>query len=116
VISYLVDQNFNEHIVDGLTLRDATVELIHVRDVALAAAPDTKLLEWAADHGRVVLTHDRGTMPAFAYARVAAGAPMRGVFVVSDEMPIGQAIDELLIATHCLSQDECDAVVKYFPM
>ena len=38
MISFLVDQNFNEHIVDGLTRRDAALEFIHVRDVGLAAA------------------------------------------------------------------------------
>jgi hypothetical protein len=46
------------------------------------------------------LTHDRKTIPPVAYARVAAGLPMPGVFLVSDEMPISQAIDEVLIAVH----------------
>jgi len=116
VIAFLVDQNFNEHLVDGLTRRDATLEFTHVRDVALATAPDPTILEWAATHGLVLLTHDRRTIPPFAHARVAAGLPMPGVFLVSDDMPIGQAIDELLIAAHCLSPDECKDMVKYFPM
>ena len=44
--SFLVDQNFNEHIVDGLTPRDATMEFTHARDVGLAAVPDLVILEW----------------------------------------------------------------------
>jgi predicted nuclease of predicted toxin-antitoxin system len=116
VIAFLVDQNFNEHIVDGLTRRDVTLEFSHVRDVNLAAAPDPKVLEWAALQGLVLLTHDRKTIPSFAYARVAAGLPLPGVFLVSDDMPTGQAIDQLLIAAHCLSPDECKDIVKYFPM
>jgi hypothetical protein len=116
VIALLVDQNFNEHIVDGLTRRDATLEFTHVRDVGLVAAPDPTILEWAATHSLVLLTHDRKTIPPFAYARVAAGLPMPGVFLVSDAMPIGQAIDELLTAVHCLSADECKNLVRYFPM
>lgn len=116
MISLLVDQNFNEHIVDGLTRRDAALELIHLRDVGLGAAIDSTVLEFAAAHGRVLLTHDRRTIPQFAYARVAAGLPMPGVFVVRDDMPMGQAIEELLIAVHCLSQDELTGIVKYFPM
>jgi predicted nuclease of predicted toxin-antitoxin system len=116
VIAFLVDQNFNEHIVDGLTRRDATLEFTHVRDVGLAAATDPLILEWAAAHGLVLLTHDRKTMPSFAHERVAAGLPMPGVFLVNDDMPVGQAIDELLIAAHCLSPEECQDVVKYFPM
>ena len=64
--SFLVDQNFNEHIVDGLTRREATLEFTHVRDVGVAAAPDPRILEWAAVHGLVLLTHDRKTIPPFA--------------------------------------------------
>jgi hypothetical protein len=41
---------------------------------------------------------------------------MPGVFVVSDEMPVGQAIEELLIAAHCLSPEECEDIVRYFPL
>jgi len=61
LIAFLIDQNFNEHIVDGLTRRDASLEFTHVRDVDLAAAPDPTILEWVAAHGLVLLTHDRTT-------------------------------------------------------
>jgi predicted nuclease of predicted toxin-antitoxin system len=116
VIAFLVDQNFNEHIVDGLVRRDATLEFTYARDVGLAAAPDPAMLEWAAAKDLVLLTHDRKTIPSFAHARVAAGLPMPGVFLVSDDMTIGQAIIELLIAAHCLSPNECKDSVKYFPL
>ena len=116
MISFLVDQNFNEHIVDGLTRRDATLEFIHVRDVGLAAAPDPSVLEWAAEKGLVLLTHDRKTIPPFAHARIAAGLPLPGVFLVDDRMQIGQAIDEVLFAVYCLTPSECKDIVKYFPM
>jgi predicted nuclease of predicted toxin-antitoxin system len=116
VTEFLVDQNFNEDIVDGLTRRDASLEFIRVRDVGLAAAPDPAILEWAATRNLILLTHDRKTIPPFAHARVAAGLPMPGVFLVSTDLPVGQAIDELLIAVHCLTADECRNLVKYFPM
>ncbi len=116
MIPLLVDQNFNEHIVDGMTRRYAALDAVHVRDVGLAAAPDPQVLEWAASERRVLLTHDRKTMPGHAYARTGAGLPMPGVFLVSDDMSVGQAIEELLIAVQCLSMNECHGLVKYFPM
>ncbi len=116
MISFLVDQNFNEHIVDGLVRRQANLDCVHVRDIGLAAAPDPTILNWAAAEGRVLLTHDRRTIPPFAYARVLAGLPMPGVFLVAGDMPVGQAIDELLIAIQCLSPEECEDIVTYFPM
>jgi hypothetical protein len=41
---------------------------------------------------------------------------MPGVFLVNNEMPAGDAIEEIRIAVHCLSEEECNDVVKYFPM
>ena len=56
-------------------------------------------------HNRIVLTHDRATMPDFAYDRIIVGQQMPGVFVLNDRMPIQQAIDELLLI------DECNDVI-----
>jgi hypothetical protein len=102
--------------VDGLTRRDANLSFTHVRDVGLAVAQDPIILEWAAKHGLVLLTHDGKTIPPFAHARVAAGQSMPDVFFVDDQMPIGQAIEELLLAAYCLTPDECKDIVKYFPI
>ncbi len=66
MISLLVDENFNGHIVEGLTRLDPGLDLVDVQDVGLAAVPDPDILEWAARHGQVLLTHDRQTIPAFA--------------------------------------------------
>jgi len=53
-------------------------------------------------------------MPNFVYDRLIAGEPMPGVFLVSNRMPKGQAVDELFWAVHCLSAEDCMDQVKYF--
>ena len=116
MIEFLVDQNFNEDIVDGLTRRETILNFTLARNVGLEAATDESVLEWAASQDLVLLTHDRKTIPPLAHARAAAGLPMPGVFLVSNKMPVGQAIDELLIAIQCLSVEECENLVRYFPM
>lgn len=84
MIAFLVDQNFSERIVDGLTRRDMSLGFTLARDEGLAAVPDEELLEWSAAHGVVLLTHDGRTIPPLAYGRVAQGLPMPGVFLVDD--------------------------------
>lgn len=41
---------------------------------------------------------------------------MPGVFVFDDRMPIGQAVDELLIAAQCSNKGEWNDLVTYFPL
>jgi hypothetical protein len=55
-------------------------------------------------------------MPNFVYDRFIAGELMPGVFLVSNRMPKGQAVDELFWAVHCLSAEDCKDQVKYFPL
>ncbi len=94
MLRLLSDENFNGDIVRGLLLRRPNLNLLRVQDIGLGEADDPTILEWAAANNRIVLTHDRATMPDFAYARVVAGQPMPGVFVFDDRMPVRQAIEE----------------------
>ena len=90
--------------------------MVRVRDAGLEETPDPVILEWAATHNRVLLTHDRETIPFFAVARVRAREPMPGVFLVRDGKPIGRIIDDLRLAIHALSPEECQDMIRYFPV
>ena len=101
---------------DSLFLRHPELDLIRVQDVGLEGMEDSDILAWAAVHNRIVLTHDRTTMPDFAYARVVTEQPMPGVFVVDDHMGIRQAIDEILLIEHCSEHVEWNGLVVYLPL
>lgn len=110
------DENFHGDILRGLYRRRPDLEIARVQDVGLAGASDPDVLAWAAAENRILLTHDRDTMPKFAKERVRDAQSMPGVFLVSDSMPIGQAIDEILLAIDCLSEAECRELVTFFPL
>lgn len=116
MLGLISDQNFNERIIRGVSRRVPYLDLVRAIDVGLARVADPLLLEWAAAEGRIVLTHDVNTIPAFAYDRVRAGLVMPGIFLVSSSMPIGQAIDELTLAIEGSSQEEWKDTVTYFPL
>jgi len=116
MLRFLSDENFNGDIVRGLLLRRAGLDLVRVQDVGLAGSQDSTMLTWAAENERIVLTHDRATMPNAAHARVVAGQPMPGVFVLSDRIPVRSAIDELLLIDACSEQLEWAGLVAYLPL
>jgi predicted nuclease of predicted toxin-antitoxin system len=53
------DENFNGDIVRGLLRRKPDLDIAHVQDAGLSGADDPAVLEWAANEGRTVVTHDR---------------------------------------------------------
>ncbi|MHC5611883.1 MAG: hypothetical protein ACYTXA_12920 [Nostoc sp.] len=46
------------------------------------------MVDLTAASDRIILTHDRATMPDFAYKRLTKGEQMLSLFVVNDRMPI----------------------------
>ncbi len=109
------DENFRGAIVRGLLQRQPDLDLVRVQDVGLQGADDRDILAWAATEGRILLTHDRQTMPGFAYSRVRAGEAMSGVFVVDNQLPTGQAIDEILLRALCSEPAEWKNLVEFVP-
>jgi len=110
------DENLNGDIVRGLLRRNPDLDLVRVQDVGLVQALDPEILEWAASHGRVLLTHDVSTVPPAAYQRIGDGKPMPGVFIVPDRMPIGEAIDEILFLSMDVEVDEWKDQVLFLPL
>ncbi|WP_224086810.1 DUF5615 family PIN-like protein [Nostoc sp. MS1] len=116
MLSLLSDENFNGDIIRGLLLRQPNIDLLRVQDVGLRKVENPAILAWAAINERILLTHDRATMPDFAYNRLVQGELMAGMFVVNDRMPIRQAIDELLLLINSSEQAEWQGVVLYLPL
>lgn len=115
MLRFLSDENFNGDVVRGLRLRRSGIDLIRVQDVGLGGTTDPEVLAWAAAQDRILLTHDRATLPRFAHERAATGAHMPGVFVVSNRMAIGDAIREVLLIDECSDQKEWAGLVVFLP-
>ncbi|WP_017300220.1 DUF5615 family PIN-like protein [Nodosilinea nodulosa] len=116
MLRLLSDENFNGDIGRGLFLRQPSLDLLRVQDVGLQEVDDPAILDWAASNGRILLTHDRATMPNFAYERLSQGQPMPGLFVINDRMPVRQVIDELVLLIDASGQDEWNGLVLYLPL
>lgn len=116
MIRLLADENFNGDIVHGLRQRSAELDVVRVQDVGLAAAEDPMILEWAAREGRVLLTHDRRTMTRYAYERIERGDTMPGIVVMNDALPVGRAIEDILLLVEAGPEDEWEDQVRHLPL
>lgn len=77
-----------------------TVDLVRVQDSELRGAADRFILQRAAEQDRVLLTHDRQTMPKHAQARMSQHLPMAGVIVLDTRLSPSDAayavVDEIV--------------------
>ena len=110
------DENFNNDIVRGLMRRKPDLDIVRIQDVGLSGADDETVLEWTAQEGRILLTHDVSTLTHFAYERVTDGKPMPGVFEINRKVSIGIAIDDILLIAECSLEGEWEKQVCYLPL
>ncbi len=115
-IRFLADENFDRAIVKGIQRRAPALDIVTVQDVGLRTLEDPTVLAWAADEGRILLTHDLTTMKDHAYARVEAGQPMPGVFEIRESLARGLVIEELLLIAGAGAPDEWQGTVHYLPL
>ena len=64
----------------------------------------------------MLLTHDVSTITHYAYERVRAGASMPGIFEVGRHVPIGRAIEDILLLANYSLDGEWESQVRYLPL
>ncbi len=116
MLRFLTDENFHSDVSRGLIRRLPNLDILRVQDVGLANTADPLILEWAAQQGRIVLTHDVTTMPAFAEERIEAGLPMPGLIAASARLAIGRVIEDLSLLAQASYESELNGQILDLPL
>ena len=115
MLRLLIDQDLDQVILRGLLLRVPNLDVITAHQAGLSDASDPDLLAWAAEQKRIVVTHDRRTMPYHAATRIDSEEGIAGVIIVPRRLPVSQVIGDLEIIVSCSEVHEWENVVKHLP-
>ena len=115
-MQWLADENLNNDILRALFRVRRDLDVVRAQDVGLTGADDATVLAWAADHNRVLLTHDVSTITAHAYGRVMKGDAMPCVFEVSRPVTVGSAVDDIIPLSECSDSGEWEGQVRCLPL
>ena len=116
MILLLADEHFPHSIVDATRAVDSEDHFLTVQDVDLFEVHDREILAWAAQERRILLTHDVRTMPMYAAERLREGQAMPGLVLVPQSLPIGRAIDDLLLMAQCSQESDYEGIILRLPL
>ncbi len=116
MLRLLIDQDLDQVILRGLLLRVPNLDFITAHQAGLSDSSDPDLLAWSAKQTRIVVTHDRRTMPYHAANRIAGGERVAGIIIISRRLFVGEVIDDLEIIVLCSDMDEWENVIKHLPL
>ena len=117
---YLGDENFNQHIITGLRRLYPELDVIIFSESGLPEGlADPRLIEEAARLNRILLSHDKRTMPKHFAAVLARWFPMDrhlpGVFILQDDLPVAEAIEQLALVWGASRAEEWRDRIVYLP-
>ncbi len=115
-MKFLADENFNNDIMRGIWRRLPDADMTRVQDTIIAEADDDTVLEYAAEHDYIVLTHDVSTLRGIYYNRLGAGLGVPGVFLVVNQTPIAEVIDALEFIILASEPGEWAGKIAYLPL
>jgi predicted nuclease of predicted toxin-antitoxin system len=94
---FLADADLNHAIVRGLKRREPAVDFRSAREpMLLNGMQDADVLAVAAREKRMLVSHDFRTMPHH-FREFVAHYTSPGVFLISQALPVGRAVEALLL-------------------
>lgn len=115
-VRYLADADFNKAILTGLLRREPSIDFQTALAADLGGKEDPDVLAIAAASQRILVSHDVGTMLRHFRAFRKAGHHSPGVFMVSQSLDIGRAIDELHLIWFASDSVEWENRLVWLPL
>ena len=116
MLKFAADENFNGALVRGLRRSLPGVDIVRIQDEGLMGAPDPEVLDWCAQQGRLLLTHDVNTMPDHLAERLRQGKVGVGVVLVRDPYSMRQIIEDLILMVQCSDASEWLDHCNFLPL
>jgi hypothetical protein len=114
-IRFLADADLNRAIVIGALEREPAIDFITATEADLGGQGDPEVLEFAANQGRILVSHDTSTMPEHFSARLRSGRTSPGVFLARQRTSVGQIVYALLLVWSASSPVEWAGQIHYLP-
>lgn len=97
MIRFLADADLKGAIVRGCRRREPVMDFLSANDANLAGVLDPGVLALAAEQDRILVSHDFQTMPRHFGEFLQAHGSSPGLILVPQYLPIGEAVDELVL-------------------
>ena len=115
-VRFLADADLNKAIVSGVLRREPSIDFLTAHGARLREMKDPEVLALAAGQQRVLVSHDVGTMPAHFRAFMNEGKHSAGVFLVSQSLDVGKAIEDLLLVWLASEASDWDNRLEWLPL
>lgn len=114
-LRFQADVNLNELILRAACRREPALDFHTAEAASLGGLPDPKVLERAAEEGRILVTHDLQAMPRH-FAAFITIQQSAGLLLVPQSLPIAAVVHDLLLIWSTMAAEEWINLMWYLPL
>ena len=114
-LRFQADADFNQKIVRGLRRREPLLDFQDAHKGGVIGVSDPEVLRIAAESGRLLVSHDRKTMPGH-FARFQQSGTSPGLIIVSQDLDISGAIEDILLIWTATAPEDWTNHIGFVPL
>lgn len=114
MIRFQADADLDRDVVVGVKHREPALDFASAPE-RLVKLPDPQVLELAVSEGRILVTHDRRTIPLHFRKRLDEGKSSPGVFLVSQFESVGPVVEAILMVWSASQEMEWRNQIFHLP-
>jgi hypothetical protein len=111
---FQADEDLNAKIIAGLLRREPSVDFQTAKAANILGLPDHDVLAAASRDGRILVSHDRETMPAH-FSHFVTHSASAGLLIVSQNVAIREVIEQILVIWAASDAIEWRDRIVYLP-
>ena len=104
-VRFQADADLKQAIVTGVIRRFPDLDFQSANEAGLEGVQDQDVLDISARDGRVLVTHDRKTMPT-EFGQFILSRNSYGVLVVAQNLPVREAINGIILVWEVSTAEE----------
>ncbi len=114
-VRFQADADLNQNIVKATLRLEPAIDFQTAQAAGLAHLEDPDVLRLAAEQGRILVSHDRRTMPTH-FGQFIMSEKSPGVLIVSQKLLISRVAEDLLLVWLASEPDEWINCLRSLPL
>jgi hypothetical protein len=114
-VRFQADADLNQIIVKATLRLEPAIDFQTAYSVGLAGLDDSEVLKLASEQGRILVSHDRKTMPTH-FGEFVQSADCAGLIIVSQKIAISAVAEDLLLIWLASEQKDWVNRIRSLPL
>ena len=114
-VRFQADADLNQIIVKATLRREPTIDFQTAQASQLSGLKDEEVLSLAAKGGRILVTHDRKTIPHH-FAKFITFHTSPGVLIVPQKQPVANVAEDLILIWAVTEAEEWINKIRSLPL